>query len=88
MVEEFSERAGDEKMRSMVDLWPELGLILVPKSFGVMRETSGLSIRVVAMAFPAKFSGAFDSHRLWCAVKSPARIKGGELLTKLVNSSA
>ena len=45
MVEEFSEREGDEKIRSMVDLWPELGLILFRKSLGVMREMSGLSIR-------------------------------------------
>ena len=63
MVEEFSEREGDEKIRSMVDLWPELGLILVRKSLGVMREMSGLSIKVSEMALPATFSVTFDSHR-------------------------
>ena len=63
MVEEFSEREGDEKIRSMVDLWPELGLILVRKSLVVMREMSGLSIKVSEMALSAKFSVTFDSHR-------------------------
>jgi putative effector of murein hydrolase LrgA (UPF0299 family) len=53
----------DDKIRSMVDLWPELGLILVPKSLGVMRETAGLSIKVSEIALPATFSVKFESHR-------------------------
>lgn len=63
MVAEFSEREGDDKIRSMVDLWPELGLILVPKSLGVMREMAGLSIKVSEIALPATFSVKFESHK-------------------------
>ena len=34
-------------MRSMVESFPEDGFIRVPRSMGVMREASGLSIRAL-----------------------------------------
>ena len=40
-VVKFSASDVDVMMRSIVDLWPEHGSILVPRSLGVMREASG-----------------------------------------------
>ena len=50
-------------MRSMVESFPEDGFIRVPRSMGVMREASGLSIRALPMDLPATFSVGDDSQR-------------------------
>ena len=50
---------------SMVDGFPDDGLILVPRSFGVMIVASGCSDIAAKMDLPAIFSVVFVSHRLW-----------------------
>ena len=46
------ERAEEEKDRSIVDGWPFLSSILVPRSGGVRRAISGMSERAKAIEFP------------------------------------
>ncbi|EFX76759.1 hypothetical protein DAPPUDRAFT_106661 [Daphnia pulex] len=75
-VEAFRARLDDEIMRSMVDDFPEDGLILVPRSSGVMIVASRWSVIAAKMDLPARFSVELDSHKLWWALKSPATMKG------------
>ena len=58
--------------------FPEDGFIRVPRSMGVMRNASRLSIRALSMDLPATFSVGDDSHRWWCAFRSPANMNGRE----------
>ena len=81
-VEAFRARLEDEMMRSMVDDFPDDGLILVPRSFGVMIVASGWSVIAAKMDLPARFSVELDSHKLWWALKSPATMKGSWGVTK------
>jgi hypothetical protein len=87
-VEAFRARLDDEIMRSMVDYFPEDGLILVPRSFGVMIVASGWSVIAAKMDLPARFSVELDSHKLWWALKSPATMKGSWGGNKRLISSA
>jgi hypothetical protein len=64
-LEAFKARLEDEMMRSMVDGFPDDGLILVPRSFGVMIVASGWSVIAAKMDLPARFSVELDSHELW-----------------------
>ncbi len=75
-VGELRANAGDVMMRSMVESFPEDGLIRVPRSMGVMSKASGLSIKALPTDFPAAFSVGDDSHRWWCAFRSPANMNG------------
>ncbi len=49
----------------MVDDFQDDGLILVPRSFGVMIVASGWSVIAAKMDLPARFSVELDSHELW-----------------------
>ncbi len=55
---------------------PEDGFIRMPRFMGVMSNASGLSIRALRMGLPATFSVGDDSHRRWCAFRSPANMNG------------
>jgi hypothetical protein len=61
-----------------VGSFPEDGFIRVPRSMGVMRNASRLSIRALSMDLPATFSVGDGSHRWWCAFRSPANMNGRE----------
>jgi hypothetical protein len=87
-VEAFRARLDDEIMRSMIDYFPEDGLILVPRSFGVMIVASGWSVIAAKMDLPARFSVELDSHKLWWALKSPSTMKGSWGGNKRLISSA
>jgi hypothetical protein len=60
----FRARRDKEMMRSMVEGFPDDGLILVPGSFGVTMAASGSSVITVQMDLPAFLSVALDSHWL------------------------
>lgn len=84
----FRARWDEEMMRSMVDDFPDDGLILVPRSFCVTIFASGWSVITVQMDLPALLSVlASDSHRLCWALKSPAIMKGSEEVNKRFSSS-
>lgn len=61
----FKVRLYDEMIRSMVNDFPDDGLNLVQRSFGVMTVASGSSIIMAKLDLPAIFSVLLDSHRLW-----------------------
>ena len=72
----LNEIVGEENVKSMVDGLPVEGSILVPKSRGVSRATSGNSMSAVQMEMPSLFELESDSHMAWYALKSPPMING------------
>lgn len=62
----FSAGASDEEQRvkSMVLALPELGLVRVPKYFGVSKRMSVFSSRKQNREFPLRLCDACDSHKL------------------------
>jgi hypothetical protein len=83
----FRAKRDEEMMRSMVEDFPDEGLILVPRSFGVIIVASGWSVITEQMDLPAVLSVELDSHRLWWALRSPAIMKGIGGANKRFNSS-
>lgn len=83
----FRAKRDEEMMRSMVEDFPDEGLILVPRSFGVIIVASGWSVITEQMDLPAVLSVELDSHRLLWALRSPAIMKGIGGANKRFNSS-
>ena len=83
----FRAKRDKEMIRSMVEDFPDEGLILVPRSFGVTIVASGWSVITVQMDLLAELSVDLDSHTLWWALRSLAIMKGsGGGATKRWNS--
>jgi hypothetical protein len=72
----FRAKRDEEMIRSMVEDFPDEGLILVPRFFGVTIVASGWLGITVQMDLPAVLSVELDSHTLWLALRSLAIMKG------------